>query len=93
MASNVPNSWFVFVNAKNGIVKFGALDQNNTTPIKFSTIEINTSNLVGILDCVDSEGRLRADVSGRKPDLYVADVGGGGSVVVSVDQRRHGSDC
>jgi len=38
MASNVPNSWFVFVNAKNGIVKFGALDQNNSTPIKGTNI-------------------------------------------------------
>ena len=47
MASNVPNSWFIFANAKNGIVKFGALEQNSKigatgilTPfkLKFSTI-------------------------------------------------------
>jgi hypothetical protein len=27
-----------------------------TSPVKFSTVEINASNLVGILDCVDSQG-------------------------------------
>jgi hypothetical protein len=27
-----------------------------TSPIKFSTVEISTSNLIGILDCVDSDG-------------------------------------
>jgi len=26
------------------------------SPIKFSTVEINTPNIVGILDCIDSEG-------------------------------------
>jgi len=70
MASNVPNSWFVFVNAKNGIVKFGALDQNNTTPIKgtnvpfklkFSTIgdgvDILTSLKVSpTMDASDNKG-------------------------------------
>jgi len=38
MISNVPNSWFVFANAKEGVVKFGALDQNNTNPIKGTNI-------------------------------------------------------
>ena len=70
MASNVPNSWFVFVNAKDGIVKFGALDQNNTNPIKgtnipfklkFSTIgngvDILTSLKVSpTMDAADNKG-------------------------------------
>jgi hypothetical protein len=34
LASTLPNSWYVFANAKNGVVKFGALDQNNSTSIK-----------------------------------------------------------
>lgn len=47
LANNVPNSWYTFVNAKDGIVKFGALDQAGQAPItgasipfklKFSTI-------------------------------------------------------
>ena len=70
MASNVPNSWFVFVNAKNGIVKFGALDQNNTTPIKginipfklkFSTIGDGVDVLTSLkvsptMDASDNKG-------------------------------------
>ena len=70
MASNVPNSWFVFVNAKNGIVKFGALDQNNTTPIKginipfklkFSTIGDGVDVLTSLkvsqtMDAADNKG-------------------------------------
>jgi hypothetical protein len=47
LTSTLPNSWFIFANAKDGKVKFGALDQNNRTAIteastpfklKFSTI-------------------------------------------------------
>ena len=47
MASNVPNGWYVFANTKEGVVKFGALDQNKqesilgvSTPfkLKFSSI-------------------------------------------------------
>jgi len=34
LASTLPNSWYVFANSKNGVVKFGALDQNNATSIK-----------------------------------------------------------
>jgi hypothetical protein len=70
MASNVPNSWFVFANAKEGVVKFGALDQNNTNPIKgtnmpfklkFSTIgdgvDILTSLKVSpTMDAADNKG-------------------------------------
>ena len=70
MASNVPNSWFVFANAKNGIVKFGALDQNNTNPIKgtnmpfklkFSTIGDGVNILTSLkvsptMDAADSKG-------------------------------------
>lgn len=47
LANNVPSTWYTFVNAKDGIVKFGALDQANKNSItgvsvpfklKFSTI-------------------------------------------------------
>lgn len=47
LQSNLPNSWYVFVNSVDGKVKFGSLDQNNKTPIngtstpfklKFTTI-------------------------------------------------------
>ena len=70
MASNIPNSWFVFVNAKNGVVKFGALDQNNTNPIKgtstpfklkFSTIGNGVDVLTSLkvsptMDAADNKG-------------------------------------
>ena len=70
MASNVPNSWFIFANAKNGIVKFGALDQNNTAPIKgtntpfklkFSTIGNGVDVLTSLkvsqtMDAADNKG-------------------------------------
>jgi hypothetical protein len=70
MASNVPNSWFIFANAKNGIVKFGALDQSNTTPIKgtntpfklkFSTIGNGVDVLTSLkvsqtMDAADNKG-------------------------------------
>ena len=70
MTSNVPNSWFVFANAKDGVVKFGALDQNNTTPItgtntpfklKFSTISNGVDILTSVkvsptMDAADSKG-------------------------------------
>jgi hypothetical protein len=47
LKSDVPNTWYVFANSKEGKVKFGAIDQNkktsitnSTTPfkLKFSTI-------------------------------------------------------
>ena len=34
IVSNVPNTWYIFATAKDGKVKFGALDQNNKTEIK-----------------------------------------------------------
>ena len=70
MASNVPNSWFVFANAKEGVVKFGALDQNNSNPIKginipfklkFSTIGNGVDVLTSLkvsqtMDAADNKG-------------------------------------
>lgn len=70
MISNVPNSWFVFANAKNGVVKFGALDQNNSNPIKgtntpfklkFSTIGDGVNVLTSLkvsqtMDASDNKG-------------------------------------
>jgi hypothetical protein len=32
------------------------------SPIKFSTVEINSQNIVGVLDCVDSEGNVWYEV-------------------------------
>jgi len=34
LKSEVPNSWYIFVNSKEGKVKFGAIDQNNKISIK-----------------------------------------------------------
>ena len=70
MVSNVPNSWFIFANAKDGVVKFGALDQNNTNPIKgtnvpfklkFSTIGNGVDVLTSLkvsqtMDAADNKG-------------------------------------
>ena len=70
MISNVPNSWFIFANAKEGIVKFGALDQNNSNPIKgtnmpfklkFSTIGNGVDVLTSLkvsptMDAADNKG-------------------------------------
>jgi len=70
LKSDLPNSWYVFVNSVDGKVKFGAIDQNSKTPIngtnipfklKFSTIgsgvEILTSVKVSpIMDASDSKG-------------------------------------
>jgi len=57
LASTLPNTWYVFANSKDGKVKFGALDQNNKTPIngvnipfklKFSTIGSGVDILTSI---------------------------------------------
>lgn len=70
LASTLPNSWYVFANAKNGVVKFGALDQNNSAPIKgtnlpfklkFSTIGDGVDVLTSLkvsptMDASDNKG-------------------------------------
>jgi hypothetical protein len=69
LKSEVPNSWYVFVNSKDGKVKFGGIDQNNKPingtnipfKIRFSTIgngvEILTSVKVSpTMDASDSKG-------------------------------------
>jgi hypothetical protein len=70
LKSDVPNSWYLFVNSKEGKVKFGAIDQNNKTSIngnltpfklRFSTIgsgvDILTSVKVSpIMDASSSNG-------------------------------------
>jgi len=70
LANNLPNTWYTFVNTKDGIVKFGALDQAGKTSItgtstpfklKFSTIgdgiNILTSVKVSpIMDASSSNG-------------------------------------
>ena len=38
LKSEVPNSWYIFVNSKDGKVKFGAIDQNNKTSINGNLI-------------------------------------------------------
>ena len=70
MATAVPNGWYIFANTKEGVVKFGALDQNKQEPIlgavtpfklKFSTIgsgvDVATSVKVSnIMDASDANG-------------------------------------
>jgi len=65
LVSTLPNTWFIFANAKNGKVKFGALDQNNKTAItgvstpfklKFSTI----GNGVDILTSINVSSTMDA---------------------------------
>jgi len=70
LANNVPNTWYTFVNAKDGIVKFGALDQANKNSItgvsvpfklKFSTIGdgvniLTTVKVSSTMDASNSNG-------------------------------------
>lgn len=70
LLTTVPNTWYVFANTKDGKVKFGALDKNNSESItgslvpfklKFSTIgqgvDIITSVKVSpLMDASDSKG-------------------------------------
>jgi hypothetical protein len=57
LANNLPSTWYAFVNAKDGIVKFGALDQVDKNPItgtlvpfklKFSTVDAGVNILTSI---------------------------------------------
>lgn len=70
LATAVPNGWYVFANTKEGVVKFGALDQNKqesitgiSTPfkLKFSTVgagvDVATSVKVStVMDASDANG-------------------------------------
>ena len=70
LKSELPNSWYVFVNTTNGKVKFGAIDQNSKTPIngtnipfrlRFSTIGNGVDILTSVkvsptMDASDSKG-------------------------------------
>jgi hypothetical protein len=70
LKSEVPNSWYIFVNSKDGKVKFGSIDQNNKTSIngnlipfklKFSTIGDGVNILTSIkvsptMDASNSKG-------------------------------------
>jgi hypothetical protein len=70
LKSELPNTWYLFVNSKDGKVKFGAIDQNSKTPIngvnipfklRFSTIgdgvDIITSVKVSpTMDASNSKG-------------------------------------
>jgi hypothetical protein len=70
LKSEVPNSWYIFVNSKEGKVKFGAIDQNNKTSIngnstpfkiRFSTIGNGVDILTSVkvsptMDASDSKG-------------------------------------
>jgi hypothetical protein len=70
LKSDLPNSWYVFVNSVDGKVKFGAIDQNSKTPIngnnipfklKFSTIGNGVDLLTSVkvsptMDASDSKG-------------------------------------
>jgi hypothetical protein len=75
LLANVPNTWYVFASSKDGRVKFGALDKNNSESItgtkipfklKFSTI----SNGVDILTSVRvSQLMDAADQKGNQLDI------------------------
>ena len=68
--SEVPNTWFVFVNPKDGVLRFGAIDREVKTPIngtsapfklKFSSIgngvDLNTRiKITSNLDASDNKG-------------------------------------
>jgi hypothetical protein len=68
--SEVPNTWFVFVNPKNGVLRFGAIDKELKTPIngisapfklRFSSIgigvDLNTRiKITQNLDASDNKG-------------------------------------
>jgi len=70
LKSEVPNSWYIFVNSKDGKVKFGAIDQNNKTSIngnlipfklRFSTIGNGVDILTSVkvsptMDASNSKG-------------------------------------
>ena len=70
LKSEVPNTWYIFVNSKDGKVKFGAIDQNNKTSIngniipfklRFSTIGNGVDILTSVkvsptMDASDSKG-------------------------------------
>jgi hypothetical protein len=70
LKSDLPNTWYVFVNSVDGKVKFGAIDQNSKTPIngtnipfklKFSTIGNGVDILTSVkvsptMDASDSKG-------------------------------------
>jgi hypothetical protein len=84
LKSEVPNSWYIFVNSKDSKVKFGAIDKNgqvpingNSTPFKlrFSTInngvDILTSIKVSpIMDASNSKGeQLGINLNSRQIKL------------------------
>jgi hypothetical protein len=69
LKSEVPNSWYVFVNSKDGKVKFGGIDQNNKPingtnipfKVRFSTIGDGVDILTSVkvsptMDASDSKG-------------------------------------
>jgi hypothetical protein len=69
LKSEVPNSWYVFVNTKDGKVKFGGIDQNNKPingtnipfKVRFSTIGNGVDILTSVkvsptMDASDSKG-------------------------------------
>jgi len=69
LKSEVPNSWYVFVNSKDGKVKFGGIDQNNKPingtnipfKVRFSTIGNGVDILTSVkvsptMDASDSKG-------------------------------------
>lgn len=84
LLSNVPNTWYVFASSKDGRVKFGALDKNNSEfitgtrvpfKLKFTTIgegvNIITSVKVSqLMDAADSKGnQLRIDLNSTQIKL------------------------
>lgn len=56
IAGSNPNSFLLKKTRKAISATLNTTTFSFSSPIKFSTVEINANNLIGILDCVDSEG-------------------------------------
>jgi len=56
IAGSNPTSFLLKKTRKATSATINTVNFSFTSPIKFNTVEINTRNLIGILDCVDTEG-------------------------------------
>ena len=62
VAGNNPQSFLLKKTRKAISATINSTTFSFTTPVKFNTVEINSSKLIGILDCVDSEGNIWYEV-------------------------------
>jgi hypothetical protein len=54
--TNIPVSFLLKKTRKAISANINTKTFSFTTPVKFNTVDLNANNLIGILDCVDSEG-------------------------------------